>query len=70
MVYGGKTTHTIKEDLSFCTLGHHDKYVKGKKDHNPNYLTWKNDGKNGPNYPKCSEFYLVDWLASEERYMH
>ena len=40
-----------------------------KKDNNPNYLTWKNDGADGPNDPKCSEFYLVDWLASKERYM-
>ena len=35
----------------------------------PNYLTWKNDGADGPNKLKCSEFYLVDWLASKERYM-
>jgi hypothetical protein len=69
MMDGGKTARTIEEDLSFCTLGHHDKYTKGKKENNPNYLTWKNDGADGPNDQKCSEFYLVDWLASEERYM-
>ena len=69
MMDGGKTARTMDEELSFCTLGHHDKYFKGMKDINPNYLTWKNDGIDGPNNLKCSEYYLVDWLASEERYM-
>jgi hypothetical protein len=62
-------TARLQWDLSFCTLGHREKYVKDKKEHNPNYLTWKSDGENGPNDLKCSEFYLVDWLASKERYM-
>ena len=57
MIDSGKTACTIKEDLSFFTLGHDNKYTKGKKDDNPNYLTWKNNGKNGPNNLKCSEFY-------------
>jgi hypothetical protein len=64
-----KNTRTVEEDVSFCTLGHHDTYVKDKKDLMPQCLTWKNDGANGPSDPKCSKYYFVQWLSSEEMYM-
>jgi hypothetical protein len=69
MVKDGKTACIIEEDVPFCTLGHHDKYVKDKKDLSSQYLTWKSDGASGPSDPKCSEYYLVQWLSSEETYI-
>ena len=54
------------DDLAFCTLGHHDAYYKTMKETS---VSWTNDGANGPTDPKCSEFYLIDWLSSEDHYM-
>jgi hypothetical protein len=49
----------------FCNLGHHDKFVKA---HSEQELTWTNDGKDGPDDPKTSQYFLVEWLSSEENY--
>ena len=52
-------------EFVFCNLGHHDKFVKC---HSEMELTWTNDGKDGTDDPKTSQFYLVEWLSSEENY--
>jgi hypothetical protein len=52
-------------ELVFCNLGHHDKFVKS---HSEMDLTWTNDGKDGPDDPRTSQFYLVEWLSSEVNY--
>jgi hypothetical protein len=52
-------------ELVFGNLGHHDKLVKP---HSEMELTWTNDGKDGPEDPKNSQHYLVEWLSSEENY--
>ena len=66
MIEKSSTPRAPSEDLVFCTLGHHDAYFKTLKE---TFITWTNDGADGPNDPKCSEFYLIDWLSSEEHYM-
>ena len=44
----------------------HDAYMKTQKD---SCLIWTIDVANSSNDPKCSEFYLINWLSSEEHYM-
>jgi hypothetical protein len=53
------------EELVFCNLGHHDKFVKS---HSDIELTWTNDGQDGPDDPRTSQFYLVEWLSTEVNY--
>jgi len=66
MIEKSTTPRAPSEDLVFCTLGHHDSFYKTQKEI---YFTWTNDGADGPSDPKCSEYYLIDWLSSEEHYM-
>lgn len=66
MIEKSTTPRAPSEDLVFCTLGHHDSFYKTQKETS---FTWTNDGADGPSDPKCSEYYLIDWLSSEEHYM-
>ena len=66
MIEKSSTPRAPSEDLVFCTWGHHDAYSKTLKETS---ITWANDGANGPSDHKCSEFYLINWLSSEEHYM-
>ena len=53
-------------EFVFCNFWHHDKFVKA---HSKMELTWTNGGgKDGPEDPKTSQFYLVEWLSSKENY--
>jgi hypothetical protein len=66
MAVNSSTPHIPIKDQIFCNLGHHDSYLKTQKEM---FLTWTNDGANDLSDPKCSEYYLIDWLSSEEHYM-
>jgi hypothetical protein len=66
MVPHSSTPRTPIQDQVFSNLGHHGVYLKTKKEMS---LTWTNDEANGLSDPKCSEYYLINWLSSKERYM-
>jgi hypothetical protein len=57
----------VDNDTVFCKLTHHDQYVRETSE---NELTWTNDGKDGPNDPKNSQYYLVQWLSTESNYQN
>jgi len=66
MVVNSSAPQTPIKDQVFCNLGHHDAYLRTQKEMS---VSWTNNGANGPSDPKCSEYYLINWLSSKEHYM-
>ena len=47
---------------SCCTIGCHKNYLR---DYSSLQLNWKNDGKDGRTDSHHSEYYLIEWMASD-----
>ena len=60
-----KTIEKFDDDMVFCTVKCQKDFVKNMCiDH----LTWKNDGANGKDDPKHSEYHLINWLDTDENF--
>jgi hypothetical protein len=59
------TFHLLTQGTVVCTKACYDRLVAAgiKKK-----FTWQNDGKEGPDDPKCSENILLDWLMEPRNY--
>ena len=55
----------VLEGSVFRTIGHQKEHVKSMQTDN---LTWSNDGAGGKEDPQCSEFYLIDYLNTDDNF--
>lgn len=67
---GRSTEYTAAEGgIVLCTIDHHKKYKKYKRDLNTGGgYKWENDGAGGKTDPKHSHFYLLQWLEDPSNY--
>lgn len=57
--------NNIVDGKNFHSLGCQKKYLKTV---NVNNLNWTNDGEDGRNDPYSSQYFLLDWLNSDDNY--
>ena len=60
-----KKARMTHKDLVFCSFGCQDTYDKSQT---ATQLKWDNDGKDGPQDPNTSLYYLLKWLSMDSSY--